>query len=672
MAQGNHNLDEALRLLSKEVDFRTFAKLKALTNSSDSEFLNGQLFEYFRKRQGDIPFSEVLSLPSEANNPVKTRLLSWLVRWRRLLEPWEGEALHSIIGELKWGLSRGMGEDLAEYLAKAMQLAEKQANMPAILEILGLERQTVLNYWATSENRIQKLELISSSRQLVIKGIMAGQTPERPNKPPKAKVADLSHRVKSDLLFRLCNTLSDKECEELKRHIQLHRKDAKQFRLLEYYRQMPEWSRDQEKKDWESENLSRLKSNTLAWLMRNMARYGEWQGTDLHHLLGDIKWAISKGIGQHLESHFQRALVLAKEIEAHEVLFELHAIGKQYFGETVDKLDSHDWAFRQLQEVEIVHSLRLQYFEPIRIQNRVAGQNRITAWQTFQVVLADAKWEGLSASAARRELLKLRILTCISLSDHIQGKSAAKEMLRLHQTRPQVATLSWVRYFEELRLCCLALVLAGSHEEAIEIVHHIGQLETSDKATIPHAVLQRLLALSYVYDATSDPVLAELGLTLFGASRIQINRLNDNPLRVWLLSFIGKAALDLGRFATSKEALNEILDNKVLAPPLLIAHSRVRLLLALLGSKVESEVIVHAANACLVYLKRNETAPKYLQHLVLLVKKVSQLESGSKEQIVALEKAAIDSEKYLTIEAQGQGFNLNYPHVFRKVALEVK
>ncbi len=663
MAFGNHNLDETLRLLSKEVDFRTFVKLKALTNASDSEFLNGQLFEFFRKRDGDIPFSEVLSLPSEANAPVKTRLLHWLVRWR--------EALHSAIGEIKWGLSRGMGEDLAEYLAKAMRIADKCGDLPAALEVLGLERQVVMNYWATGKERSMRLASIQAQRQIIIDRIKAGDFSVPQVISQTAVDAETSRRVKSDLLFRLCSTLTDQECEELKRHIQLHRKDAKQFRLLEYYRQMAKWSREQEKKDWTGENLSQLKSNTLAWLMRNMSKYGDWHGKELHHLKGDLNWAVSKGIERHLESHFEKASRLAVEIEAFEAALDLHRVGFDCFPKSDRPFDLEAWAIKGLEEIEAAHALRLEYFEPIRIQNKDTGFNHIEAWREFQSILAISRWDKLSASVAAREVAKFRILAYMSLKKHNDGAKAAAQLITLHSNRPEIAASDWVRYFEELRLCCLALVLAGNHNEALALVNQMDGLEVSNKTVLPHSILQRLLALSYVYDATLDPALAELGLKLFANASDLISKADDGQRKIWLLSFIGKAALDLGRFDIAKESLNEILDKKVIAPTILVAHSRVRLLFAYLGSLVETEVIVNAATACLVYLKRNQ-APQYLQQVAHLVKKVSQFEMGSIELQAALENAAVESEKFFSEERRGQGFNLNYPKVFRNILQEIK
>jgi hypothetical protein len=264
--------------------------------------------------------------------------------------------------------------------------------------------------------------------------------------------------------------------------------------------------------------------------------------------------------------------------------------------------------------------------------------------------------------------LKFRILTCISLGSHSQGKSAAKEMLSLHETRPQVATLSWMRYFEELRLCCLALVMDGSHLEAIEIVHHIGQLEESNRATISHSVLQRLLALSYVYDATLDPALAELGLQIFAASKILIGRVDDGQKYIWLLWFVAKASLDLGRFGQSKEVINRILDKKIIAPQILVVHCRVRLLLTMLGNMLEPEVVYNAANACLVFLRRSPFAPKYLQPIVQWVKKISHFEIGSKEQLAALEKAAIEVKTIYETEKEVRGLAFRYHSAFSSIA----
>lgn len=672
MAQGNHNLDEILRLLSKEVDFRTFVKLKALTNASDSEFLNGQLFEFFRKRQGNIPFTEVLSLPSEAGEPVKSRLLSWLVRWRRLLEPWQGEALHSAIGEIRWGLARGMGEDLSEFITKAMQLAQEKGDIPAKLEILGLERQVVMTYWPTGERRINRLRMIQKQRHSLIKAIEAGEASINLHKTLQAESEEAPRRVRSDLLFRLCKTLSDEECDELRRHIQLQRKDAKQFRLLDYYRQLPEWSREQEKKDWTGENLSKLKSNTLAWLMRNMARYGAWHGKELHHLLGDIKWAISRRIENYLGDHYQRALSIARDFESPEIVIGLLFVGRQHFVWTDQASEMKEWVFKEMEEEEHVHGIRLEYFEPIKIQNKVTGYNHLADWQVFQTLLENPRWETLSSFAAKREILGFRLLAKISFKLWHEAGEIAISLQALHRSCPNMPAENWARYFEELRVCCFAFVRSGNSKDAQSIIDHIQSIEESDHTVLPHSVLPRLLSIACLYDATSDQDLAKLGLRSFTESRLILKHLEDNQRRIWLLSFVAKAVLDLGKFNTAKDALNEILDRKVLASTILIAHTRVRLLLSLLGGMVEAEVVSHAANACLIYLKRNKNTPKHLQQVVLLIKRIAQHENGSKEQVLALEKSAIDAEEFVKEEALAQGFNLNYPHVFRKIASEVK
>jgi hypothetical protein len=667
MAQGNHNLDEILRLLSKEVDFRTFVKLKALTNASDSEFLNGQLFEFFRKRQGNIPFTEVLSLPSEAGEPVKSRLLSWLVRWRRLLEPWHGEALHSAIGEIRWGLARGMGEDLSEFITKAMQLAQEEGDIPAMLEILGLERQVVMTYWPTGERRINRLRMIQKQRHSLIKAIEAGEASINLHKTLQAESEEAPRRVRSDLLFRLCKTLSDEECDELRRHIQLQRKDAKQFRLLDYYRQLPEWSREQEKKDWTGENLSKLKSNTLAWLMRNMARYGAWHGKELHHLFGDIKWAISRRIENYLGDHYQRALSIARDFESPEIVMGLLLVGRQHFVWTDQASEMKEWVFKEMEEEEDVHGIRLEYFEPIKIQNKVTGYNHLADWQVFQTLLENPRWETLSSFTAKREILGFRLLAKISFKLWHEAGEIAIAIQALHRSRPNMPAENWARYFEELRVCCFAFVRSGNSKNAQRIIDHIQSIEESDHTVLPHSVLPRLLSIACLYDATSDTNLAEMGLRSFTESRLILKHLEDNQRRIWLLWFVAKAALELGKFSMAKEALNEILDKKTFSPTILIAHSRVRLLLTLLGSKVESEVIYNATNACLVYLKRNQSAPKFLQQIVHVIKRIASFEIGSIEHLSALENAAIEFGNPSFSAITDQGISLNYGAIFERI-----
>lgn len=672
MAQQNHNLDETLRFLSKEADFRTFAKLKALTNASDSEFLNGQLFVYYRRRQGDIPFSEVFSLPEEASQPVKGRLLRWLVRWRRLLEPWEGEALHSAIGEIKWALSRGMGEDLAEYLGKAAQIAEARGDMPAMLELLALERQVVMTYWATGELRIKRLTEIAAHRQSIIQAFEAGQADSSNAQSLHVKPLGIPRRVKSDLLYRLCNTLTEQECAELRRHIQLHRKDAKQMRLLEYYRRMLEWSRDQEKRDWKAENLSKLKSNTLSWLMRNMARYGEWQGAELHHLIGDLKWAATKGIVAHLSDYFPKAITKVYALEAHEIAIDLHGFGLQHLSGAAQSPDLAGWALRHIREVEAVQLLRLDYFEPIRIQNKATGFNHVAAWQSFQAILADKQWEYMSASIARREVLGFQLLAKMSLNTMEDARRTSIDLLRLLSTTPALPALNWARYFEELRVCCQSLVLSGHSDEALKAINQIEQLENSYPYIMPNSTLHRLLALSYVYDATGDASVADLGLRLYSESKEFIKRADDGQRRIWLLWFIAKASLDIGNFIQSKESLNEILDNKTMSPLILVAHSRVRLLLTQLGTLVEPTVVYHAANASIIFLRRNDRTPKFLQQIANFVKKIAQFDHGTKEQIAEIEKTIEQCKKIPYTGTGDQSLSFDYLNAFEKILYAVK
>lgn len=631
-----------------------YSKLKAFNDVTAKESPLWMTFVRFRNQNADS--WETPEGWEGTEDELHLATIHHIIRLRRYWEPWQGQLMHELIGEIHWGISNGIGEDLLDYIEQAKSQADEALEIGLRMQLLQLERIVITTYSATSQERVKRLQHICNERIGLLTILRNGERSAMSNKLSRDRKRK-PHRVKSDLLFRLSKTLTDPEFTLLKSYIQLHSKNAKQIRLIEYYRGLDIWTKEAEQADWRGEKLAQLKNRTLVWLMRRMGMLGGWQGALLHDLIGDIRWCLLNGINAEMIGFFDMAERKAVDEEAYEsliILMELKEKGQKRFA--ICASSALDFRLRdliiRLEEIEAVHEFRITYFEQIKLENSTTGINTTTKWLRLLNALSEIKPDGLVAGEALREYYLLHMLAATTLMLHPTAMEMGQLLLKLFGKREYLASSNWKRYFKELWSICNAFSSGGEIQLSSMVIEKMEHLSNTSPNLLMQSATLRLLAYSDLFHATRDIQIAEKAIQHFQRSRAILLYESELKSKIWLYFFISKVFIETGHYQEAIGALNQIIDQKAKATKIILAHSRLMILLCYLAIKTDVEVVFDAAAACSMFIHRQDDLPSYLNSLAKSIKKIASFEYSSNEQVSAFEKA-IQQAKANALELGG-------------------
>lgn len=639
MAHRNAKWTFVLSSLSQDVPDNVYSKLKAFNDVTAKESPLWVTFVRFRQ-QGNNALQHGLPDGWEGSeDELYLATIHYIIRLRRNRESWRGQELHELLGGIRWGISNGVGEDLLDFIGQAKDIAAEENSIGFMLQLLRLERITAITYSDSGEARIAHLKTIFKERGRLLAICRNGVWLGTGTKAVKVRTRK-PHRVKSDLLFRLSKTLTDEEFELLRQYLKLHSKDAKQIRLVEYYRGLDLWSKQREQIDWQGEKLAQLKNRTLLWLMRKMGMLGGWQGMQLHDLIGDILWCISKGVDYREIGLFEMAERLAIGEEGDEeliTLLELKKLG-EIDGGSLLALGAEN-ALARLTEIEEVHDFRIEYFEQIKRVNAKTGTNTPEGWRRLLDAFTVLKPDQLMTGEALRETYLLRMLAATSLGLHSLAVNMGQSLIELYQRRSYLASSNWKRHFKELWAISHSFSIGERPDLAEVVIDRMDALSRLSPNLLVQSAILKLLALSHLYHVKREKLLAEQVWEHFQKAKPILAFEGEEKNLVWLHFFIAKVCLELRDYQEAIGILNQIIDQKARTSKVILAHSRLMLLLCYLGVKTEVEVVFDASTACTMFLHRQEGLPAYLHSISKAIKKIASFDYGSKEQIAAFDLA---------------------------------
>jgi tetratricopeptide (TPR) repeat protein len=654
MAKLNAKWTSVLSRLSQEVQDNVYTKLKPINDITSKDSPLWLTFARFRQHGKQAVESGIPSGWEDSKDALHLASILYLIRLRRQWELWDGHEIHDLIGQINWGISNGAGEDLLDFISQAKATPDPIDSIGTQLDLLRLERIVTITYADSGDDRIERLGVIMKERSILLERCKSGQ----------AKRAELDkkwnrkeHRVKSDLLFRLSKTLDVSEFDLLRDHMRLHTKNGKQFRLLEYYRNLEVWSKQREQLDWKGEKLAQLKNRTLLWLMRRMGMLGNWQGAEVHGWIGDIRWCISKEINPDSLGIFELAENKAMEEESYESLItlsDLRAFCKSRFLDFADggSTKGMEALLERLLEIEEMYKFRFEHFEPIKRVNAATGINLASKWESLFNELELINKDALMTSEARKEFTLLQMLAANILNDHQLAISFGQSILKMNATKKHLPGISWRRYFKELWTVSYVFSMGGRHDLAKAVIEEMEQVGKKSPNLLIQSIMLKLMAYSNLYHGNGDQSSAEQALIHFRESRRFLSYDGEGKNLVWLHFFIAEVSLELGQYQEALGSLNLILDHKANTSTIILAHSRLMLLLCHLGLRTEVEVVFDASTACSMYIHRQKGLPKHLHAFAKAIKRIAQFEYGTIDQATSF-TLAIEQAQVALVESGG-------------------
>lgn len=675
---GKQSFDRILSFLSKEVGDNLYARMKPYNDVTSKDSPEWQMFVSYRNHGVPLPPDRLPAAWEGTSEDLKQATLRMLVRLRRIWEPWPGQAVHDLLGEIKWGITCGAGEDLLDAIQKCKGLAKLANDRATMLELLSLERTIVATYSSPGLARIEKLRNIIAERKNLLDNLSRGlgSASEEAANPSKSlrKRNPKPHRVKSDLLFRLAKTITPEECEQLRAYTRLNTKDSKRLRMFEYYYVREEWSKEQEQKDWRGEKLAQLKVRALAWLSRRMSLIGGWYGFELHSVIGDIQWAVHKGIGMFVLDWIENAIQLAASTESYEQLLLLEEIRRGVKGEDKIGATALRSILDSLEKIEEVQRIRLEYLEPIKLEGQNTGAFSATSIEDLLEVLKTDAFQELKPAEAIREVTIMRIFSNMALR---RGEDAVEQIDRhvaLLNAFPHLAESNWKQYFKDLRTSVLAYTRAGQVDKAEGLIQQMKSVGLRSPKLFIQSAMPRLLSILHMYDETLIDRYASQAMAVFESSKPLLIQGSEEKHQIWLNFILAKAYINFVQYQKAITLLNEVIDRKSRSNPATLAKSRVLLLLAYLGINMEPEPLFHAANACCMFIRRNmdKGVPGHLHTISTAIKRISEHQYRTAGQMEAFDNAIALTKEIASKATIGKSVGFHYHLALERIKEALK
>lgn len=449
-----------------------------------------------------------------------------------------------------------------------------------------------------------------------------------------------AHRVKSDFLYRLCRVITDGVYSKLKAYNDVYAKGSKQWRLIDYYRGLERWDKQRERQDWAGENLAALKYNTLNWLLLAMSKIGDWPQSDIHALIGGIRWGLKAGANEELLDFVDEAKELSWKTEAYN-LFE-EALGLEWMivsllddfsgreSRIKNILKARDHLETRKREINDVFSIRLLHFEPARKKTVEEGVGAQEKFEALFIALSQINPKDLEAGEALLEYHALN-LRCQWLKKEDSMVITADIIGNIYETRPWLMVHDTGRYFRFQRDRVLTYMLANVPLKAKQVLAKFDLQPNAERGEKLKALVPKLWSYFYIYDVSNDLDIGAVALHEFSREFQFLDLSAQEKDLSWLFFFAAKAAMDLSRFKEALDALENVLTHSGAAREITLIHARVMMLVAYLGLEREQDFVYSAAVACSKFLYRHKRAPQYLHVVVRGIMHISKTERDSSD-----------------------------------------
>ena len=232
-------------------------------------------------------------------------------------------------------------------------------------------------------------------------------------------MAAMRRRAKSNTLFRLVKSLSFGQFTKLKAFNDVYAKGSKQWRLIEYYYHLDEWSREKETSDWPDGRFSALKYDTLQWLLRAMSRVGDWPGNALFHVFGDVSMALKHKVFESAADFWEEAKPMVLKQERFGLQLEFLSLQREtirlgYLAEEIPENLAENLKMTQIalslqSELLALEIVRSKYFDPIKILHAQDGTVPRELSDLLDKELKKIRYETLKGIRARFCFLRMQV-----------------------------------------------------------------------------------------------------------------------------------------------------------------------------------------------------------------------------------------------------------------------
>lgn len=452
-----------------------------------------------------------------------------------------------------------------------------------------------------------------------------------------------THRVKSDLLYRLCKSVSDSVYPNLKALNDSRAPGSQQWKLFEYYRSLNEWSRDIEKTDWPSAALADLKYRTLKWFIRSMNKLGDWPNSEIHSLIGDIAWSIDHNVGEAVFQLIDDAKIIASETELYsllQVILDYDRRATLLLTQGKERQNRLNRIVKESREVQNVieeelkiFDLRAKFFDPYIDDVKIKGEIQLSNAEALFEQLKLVPSAGFKSGAAKIEYLTLQIWCSLVLQDFNAAKQAATQVQELESQRPWLASNDPGRHLQINWLRLGAFVVTGEKVAAEKTLQLFEIKMHENNSHNLNRVIYRIWSLFLLYEQFGEESTRNNAISLFKEYAEVIWMLPFSKMQVWPTFFAAKATLDIQDYDFALKTTHWILSNKKHIGERMLANARIFELICFVGKRGDFEMIRGASIAVQQFLVRHPEQPAVYGVIARAIGSVSKLMQESSPSI---------------------------------------
>jgi hypothetical protein len=457
-------------------------------------------------------------------------------------------------------------------------------------------------------------------------------------------MAQAARRAKSNTLFRLVKSLSFGQFTKLKAYNDVYAKGSKQWRLIEYYYHLSEWSREKELADWPEGRLAALKYDTLQWMFKAMSRVGEWPGHDLFHAYGDVAMAVKRNVFASADEFWTEAKPTALNEERFGLILEFLALEREIIrsGDTPDEVParlarnlklSQDIIALQ-SEVLKLEELQSLYFDPIKIQHRQNGMVSKDQADSLRGHLQQIKYKGLKCVRSRHAYLRMQVF--IDLLGGLENAEHSITQLVEMQTK-----YAWLReddlgrFFIDVRSAIFIASSKGQVKRIAELRRLFDLYDFEDPWIFSIGVVPKVESLLWTGMFLNSKQDAEQALSMLKANNELVKREASKPAFIRVIHYAAMAAMRFGDAKDANRWLDELLDYKADIKEDRIASARILQLMNLLVIEDDKVFIESKATTAAKFLKRSKETYPQLYAISLAIGRIARC--GADNEAIASE-----------------------------------
>jgi hypothetical protein len=441
-------------------------------------------------------------------------------------------------------------------------------------------------------------------------------------------MAQTKRRAKSNTLFRLVKSLSPGLFARLKVFNDTYAKGSKQWKLIEYYYYLTEWSREKELADWPDGRISALKYNALQWLFDALSKVGDWPGKEIFHAFGDVATALNRKVYQCADEFWAEAKPHIVQQERFGLLLEFLGLEREIIRVSYSHLEipfrlAENFAFTKKiialhSEIIEIEEFRSIYFDPIKIQHSINGS---IPRDLLALLKAEIQKFNLSRfETVRGKFAYLRMKVFLDLLDGLSNAAdPLSKLIELHLLHKWLREEDLGRFFIDVRSAIFSYSARNDHKRIAELLALFDMYDFDDPWIFTLQLVPRIESNFNIAVLQNNLEAGAYATTLLSLNQERVLRESTSSTITRIYHYAAISEMNAGNNRASIQWLEKLLTLKSHQHIDRVASAKVILLMNHLITAEDPFFLDNLASATAKYLQRKEKEYPHLLAITLTI-----------------------------------------------------